>query len=201
MKLDIACGQNKQNGFTGIDIAKIDGVDIVHNLQSYPWPIKSDSVEEAFCSHYIEHIPAENVAGTNQDHLLKFFDELYRILKVGAKIRILAPYYSSIRCWQDPTHRRAISEYTFLYANKGWRVQNKLDHYPVQADFDFTYGYALDPEYAVRTTEVQTNAVKHYINAVSDIDVTMTKRAPEVLEEKSKSGRPAKVKGKRKRSR
>ena len=33
--------------------------------------------------------------------------------------QIWAPYYTSMRCWQDPTHTRAISEATFLYANKG----------------------------------------------------------------------------------
>lgn len=45
-----------------------------------------------------------------------------------AKATILAPYYTSMRCWQDPTHTRAISEASFLYFNKDWRVQNKLDH-------------------------------------------------------------------------
>lgn len=198
MKLDIACGQNKQNEFTGIDWAKTPSVDIVHNLRVYPWPIKSDSVDEAFCSHYIEHIPNTEIEGTNQDHLLAFYDELYRILKVGAKIRIVAPYYSSIRCWQDPTHRRAISEHTFLYANKNWRVQNKLDHYHVKADFDFAYAHMLDQEYALRAPEVQANAIKHYINAVSDIDITMTKVAPpeKPLKEEKKSGR---TKGKKSR--
>jgi len=164
MKLDIAAGQNKKEGFTGIDI--MPGSDIVHDLEQFPWPIESESVEEAHCSHYIEHTK----------DLFKFFDELYRILKPGAKCTIIAPYYSSIRAWQDPTHTRAISEATYLYANKGWREQNKLDHYPVSCDFDYTYGYAFHPAWQSRSEEARSFAVGHYINVVTDIMATLTKR-------------------------
>lgn len=166
MKLDVACGQNKKEGFTGVDIA--GDADIIHDLEVFPWPFEDNSVEEAHCSHFIEHTK----------DLFKFFDELYRIMKPGANCTILAPYYSSVRAWQDPTHTRAISEMTFLYANKGWREANKLDHYPIKADFDFSYGYALDPYWQLKSQETQAFAIKHYINVVSDIQVTMTKKAP-----------------------
>lgn len=165
-KLDVACGQNKPEGFIGIDIAKCKGVDIVHDLEKYPWPIKSDSVDEIHCSHYIEHTK----------DLLRWFDELYRIMKVGAKATIIAPYYNNMRCWQDPTHTRAISEATFLYANAEWRKNNKLDHYPISCDFDFTYGYALDPQWANRSEEARNFAIKHNTNVVSDIHCILTKR-------------------------
>lgn len=169
IKLDIACGQNKKEGFTGIDIIKMPGVDIVHNLEKYPWPIKSESVEEINCSHYLEHV----------SNLFQFFDEIYRVMSIGAKAHILSPYYSSMRAWQDPTHKHAISEATFLYANKGWRDINKLSHYDISADFDFTYGYNIDPYWASRNEEARNFAIKHYWNVVSDIIVTMTKRGPD----------------------
>jgi hypothetical protein len=57
MKLDIACGQSKAPGFTGIDIAALPGVDIRYDLRHFPWPIADASVEEAYCSHYLEHVP------------------------------------------------------------------------------------------------------------------------------------------------
>ena len=78
IKLDIACGQNKNPGFIGMDWTAADGVDIVHDLTVYPWPIEDGSVEQAFCSHYIEHIPMVEVEAhghTAQDALLAFFDE------------------------------------------------------------------------------------------------------------------------------
>jgi SAM-dependent methyltransferase len=166
IKLDIACGQNKQKDFIGVDIAKIEGVDVVHDLEIYPWPFEDESVEEAFCSHYIEHV----------GDLIKFMNELYRILTPGAKCIFLAPYYTSVRCWQDPTHKNAISEHTFLYYNEGWRKVNKLDHYNINCDFDFSYGYIVDPSFASRAKEAQEFAIKHYWNVVSDIQVTVIKR-------------------------
>jgi len=194
IKLDIACGQNKQEGYTGIDIAPCDGVDIVHDLWTYPWPIEDDSVEQAFCSHYVEHIPMEYIKFidgrpydgtlvhgapnqiTRKDALLAFFDEVYRILVPDGTITIIGPYANSDRAWQDPTHRRAINANTFLYTWKAWREGNKLDHYNVTCDFDFSYGYGFDPTWASRNDEARAYALKHYWNVANDIYVTLIKR-------------------------
>ena len=37
-KLDIACGGNKQEGFWGVDLRPLPGVDTVHTLEEFPWP-------------------------------------------------------------------------------------------------------------------------------------------------------------------
>lgn len=166
IKLDIACGQNKQPGFVGVDIAPCAGVDVVHDLEQYPWPFDDNSVEEAFCSHYVEHTKC----------LMKFMNELHRIMVPGGKVTILAPYYTSMRCWQDPTHTRAISEASFLYYNADWRKMNKLDHYPITADFDFSYGYVITSDWASRSEEARLFAIRHYWNVVSDIQVTLNKK-------------------------
>lgn len=166
MKLDLACGANKQEGFDGVDKVKVPGVDHVVNLEKFPWPFKADSVDEIWCSHYVEHTK----------DLIKFMDECYRILKVGGRMTVVAPYYSSMRAWQDPTHTRAICEATFLYFNKGWREANGLDHYGIKSDFDFTYGYAFSPEWATRSEEARLFALNHYINVATDIQAVMTKR-------------------------
>ncbi len=165
-KLDIGCGQNKAPGFFGIDIAKSDGVDMVYDLEKFPWPIPDNSVDEIFSSHYIEHTK----------DIIKFMEELYRIMKPGAKALIRAPYYNSVRAWQDPTHTRVISEATFLYYNKDWRVQNKLDHYPIHCDFDFSFGYDFTPDWAMRSEEAKAFALRHYTNVVMDIQVVLIKK-------------------------
>jgi len=165
-KLNLACGQIKVEGYFGVDIAPCETVDAVVDLEEYPWPIESDSAEDIICSHYVEHT----------SDLIKFMEEVYRILKPGGKVKFIAPYYNSMRCWQDPTHKRAISEATFLYYNKAWRDANKLDHYNIEADFDFTYGYDMAPEWANRSDEAKAFAIKHYTNVVNDIHVVLTKR-------------------------
>lgn len=186
LKLDIACGQVKghfdhtgqQNpdGWTGIDICATDAADIVHDLNQYPWPIADDSVDEARCSHYIEHTPHEvTYNGERIDGLIAFMNELWRILKPGGTCQIIAPYYSSMRAWQDPTHRRAISEMTFHYFKQEWLIANRLDHYPITADFFTSWGYNPNARLQGRTQEFGQVALATEINAVDDIVATMTK--------------------------
>ena len=58
-------------------------------------------------------------------------------------------------------------------------IDNLLDHYPVSCDFDFSYGYILDPAWQTRSQEAQAFAIKHYINVVTDIQVQLVKRPQE----------------------
>lgn len=169
LRLDLGCGENKREGFTGVDIAKVTGVDKVCNLFKFPWPWKSNSVSEIHCSHFIEHVP----------DFTAFMDECYRILKPGAQMTVIAPYYTSIRAFQDPTHLQTISENRFFYYNASWRKENKLEHYGIKSDFDFSWGYIFDPEVAARNQEYQAYAVKHLWNAVHDIQLVLTKRPPD----------------------
>lgn len=161
MKLDLGCGQNKQQGFKGVDIAPGLGVDFVMDLERYPWKeFEDDSIEEIHASHYVEHV----------SDLMQFMNEVWRICEDGAKITFVAPYYTSIRAWQDPTHKRAISEATWLYFNKAWRETNKLAHYPITANFDIIQMVAFfNPPWDKKTEEARQFAQQHYFNAVSDI--------------------------------
>ena len=201
LKLNLACGQSKIDGYFGIDIKPGDTVDATMDLEQFPWDIESESAEEIICSHYVEHTPTDTLAkrllkliaenndyehlqqkvaeidlNSPSDGLILFMDEVYRILKPGGRIKVIAPYYNNMRCWQDPTHKRAISEATFLYFNKQWRETNKLDHYGIQSDFDFVYGYDITAEWANRSEEARNFAIKHYTNVINDIHVTLTKK-------------------------
>ena len=168
LKYDFGCGQNKQEGYIGVDYVKTPQTDIVHDLTKFPYSFaKDNSADEIFTSHFIEHLTGED--------FIKFMDECYRILKVGGKCVFIAPYYNSIRCWQDPTHKQAISEAKFLYFNKGWRDANKLDHYHIKSNFDFTYGYNFSPAWASRNEEARQFAIANYTNVINDIYVTLTK--------------------------
>jgi len=210
-KINLACGDNRIEGYYGIDAFETEACDCVLDLQKYPWDIETESVEEIICSHYIEHINhdtvmkdlVESFAVSNNyeelrknflirvgyikekmrhpfmpsDGLFKFMEEVYRILKPEGKIRIIAPYYASIRAIQDPTHVRSIGEVTFMYFNKNWRALNKLEHYTTTTcNFDFVYGYNMQQEFLNKHVEQQTYAMKHYWNVIDDIDVTLTKK-------------------------
>lgn len=171
LKLDLGCGDNKREGFTGVDFVKTPSVDIVHDLFKFPWPFKNESVEEIHCSHFFEHVPARLRP--------KFMDECHRVLQPGGKITVIVPYYASMRAIQDFTHEwPPVSEGSFLYFNRGWREQNKLMHgpYKMQCDFDFGYGYTVDPEIQNRNVEYQQQAIRSNLNAVINLHVTLTRR-------------------------
>jgi|SRR5882672_1716226 len=192
MKLDLGCGQNKREGFFGVDVVETLATDAVWDLRRPPWLIgeeivllvvdgapvsrsrkklANDSVDEVFSSHFFEHL-----SGPER---MPFMDEMWRVMKPGAKATIITPFYSSSRAVQDPTHAwPPVCEASYLYFNKKWRDDNRLDHYPIACDFDFTCGYGIDGEVALRSEDYQRFAVKHYINSVLDLQVVLTKRAP-----------------------
>jgi hypothetical protein len=112
IRLDIGCGESKQKNWVGIDLRRCKGVDIVHDLQKFPWPIPSDSVLQALCSHLWEHIEPKN--------RIKFMDEIWRVMKVDGQLLLSVPYYSSFGACQDPTHYPCPNEATFTYFDPAW---------------------------------------------------------------------------------
>jgi predicted SAM-dependent methyltransferase len=176
-KVDLACGQNKKGeDWIGVDISKNSCVDIVHDLNKYPWPFEDNSVDEIHCSHYVEHIPHDIESEDKRDGLIQFMDEVYRILKPGGKMTIIAPYYTSIRAFGDPTHRRFICDWTFYYYSKEWRDNNKLDHYGIKSDFDITLEYYITNELTLKSEEIRNRAFKHDWNAIDDIIAKLIKK-------------------------
>lgn len=181
-KLDIACGQNKQEGFRGIDISDEVDADYVHDLTQYPWPIEDNSVEAAFCSHYVEHTPLEvkTAEGKTCDGLIAFMNEVYRILIPGAQFQILHPFVKSVRAFQDPTHRRFIPSETWWYFHQAWLKANGLDHYPINCDFEIISAVSeVVPPYNVKHELVQQFATNHYWEAIGDLSVMLKSLKPE----------------------
>lgn len=183
--LDLGCGQNKvtreqlvEQGIVksekvqiiGVDIAKVKGVDKVWDLTKFPYPFKPQSIDAVYSSHFIEHL-----VGSDR---VKFMEEIYRILKPKGRVRFIHPYYKSSRAVQDPTHQwPPICEESYLYFNKGWRDANKLDHYKIRADFDFTIFYSfMDNTWALKNEETRNFAIQHYFNVVADMIVDLTRR-------------------------
>ena len=107
IQLDIGCGSNKQKGFVGMDKRDIAGVDIVHDLEVFPYPIKSESCLIIIGSHIVEHIKPWL--------MLKFMDELWRILKFDGKLLLSMPYGISDGFVQDPTHCNPCNVATWQY--------------------------------------------------------------------------------------
>lgn len=168
-KLDLGCGDNKKEGYFGIDKHPTPSVDAVVDLLQFPWPIEDESVDEVHCSNFFEHVPAK---------LRKpFMEELHRILKKGGTAGVITP--CGDRALQDVTHEwPPIVTGSYLYYNQQWLKDNKLVHgdYVTKADFDYAYAYGMHPSVAMRNAEYQQYALTHLNNAASDLWVTLTKK-------------------------
>lgn len=109
LQLDIGCGQNKQPNFIGLDIRPLPGVDIVHDVEQYPWPLPDDCITQAICSHLVEHISPQKFGFIN------FMDEIWRVMKPGGRLAIICPHGNSQGFLQDPTHCNPCNETTWAY--------------------------------------------------------------------------------------
>lgn len=188
--LDLGCGQNKVTKDTlnqsmnvnvdvvlGVDWAKCEGVDVVHDLTKFPYPFADESIDVIYTSHFIEHLDGRTRA--------KFMDECYRILKTGGKMRHIHPFANSHRAIQDFTHAwPPICEHSYFYFDRNWREINKLTHgdYELISDFDFQIYYSwADNVWPNKNEETRNFAVKHYKDVIADLIVDMQKRAPGIV--------------------
>lgn len=167
IRLDLGCGPNKQAGFTGVDCRSFPGVDVVMDLGG-PWPWESDSVDEVFSSHFVEHLTAEQ--------RIHFVNELHRVLKKGHGARIITPHWNSCRAYGDLTHQwPPVSEFWFYYLKKSWRDQNAPHNDQYTCDFEPTWGYNPHPALVGRAEEYQQDALQWKKEAAQDIIATLIK--------------------------
>lgn len=174
-RVDLACGLRKKEGFIGVDKVQTESTDLMHDLMQFPWPFSNDEIYEFNCEHFVEHIPITLSSGENG--LIKFMEEAWRCLMPGGTIRIVAPYYSSIEAWQDPTHVRAISERTFVYFDQKAMDAASLKHYGIKANFEaISRIYRLHKECESYSEERRNYMIKYYWNVVQEFEITLRKK-------------------------
>ncbi len=58
--LDLGCGTKKTSHpsaqVIGVDRKAVPGVDVVHDLDAYPYPFQDSEFDMVFCNHIIEHL-------------------------------------------------------------------------------------------------------------------------------------------------
>lgn len=149
--LHLGCGRRKTIAELGLEVRRLDNQplaqpirlinldaspvvepDIVCELGKDPIPLPDDSVDLVIANHVIEHIgEIGKVEGW-----FYFWGEIYRVMRPKARLQFECPYFNSVWAWADPTHVRAISEYTFLYLNQdAYKVGGAIPDYRPPCDF------------------------------------------------------------------
>jgi len=103
--LDLGCGPHaKKEGAIGLDIRPAPHIDVVHDLNRFPYPFEENEFDWIEMSHIIEHV----------DRPLNLMNEVHRIAKNGAAVRIITPHYTSQLSYGDLTHYHHFGYITFL---------------------------------------------------------------------------------------
>lgn len=124
-KLNIGCGKDIRKGFVNLDFIKLDGIDVVWDLNKYPYPFENNTFDYVSAEHVMEHL----------DEPLKPLEELWRICKNKAIIHIIVPNYNSYLATIDLTHKHFYNYETYslnsvdgpagYYTNIKYRVKNR----------------------------------------------------------------------------
>jgi SAM-dependent methyltransferase len=109
VNIDLGGGSTSSAGFINVDIEDNPDVDVVHDLEEYPWPFPSNCADLLVASHIVEHI------NPHKNGFIKWMNEAWRILKPGGKMMVATPYAGSMGYWQDPTHVNGCNEVTWYY--------------------------------------------------------------------------------------
>jgi len=103
VKLNLGCGFNKLGGFINVDKFHACEPDLKVDLEIFPWPFDDSEADEVALIHSLEHLGQETRV------FLRIMQELYRVCKPNALIRIHVPHPRHDNFLGDPTHVRVIT--------------------------------------------------------------------------------------------
>ena len=101
--LHLGCGIKKIKGAVGVDIHPDTKADIIHDLNKFPYPFNDSEFDMIICDSILEHL----------DDIIKIIEEIYRIAKAGALVKIVIPHFSSDDAFTDVTHKHFFSSRSF----------------------------------------------------------------------------------------
>lgn len=103
--LRLELGGGKQEGFISLGPKG----DIVHDIESYPYPIPDNSLTIIKTIHVAEKINPLNGG------FITFMDELWRIMKYDGQLLISTFYAGSVGYWCDPCNVNGCTDETWDY--------------------------------------------------------------------------------------
>lgn len=118
--LIVGCGNRPRGGAVNLDVCLLPGVDVVHDLDSFPYPFEDESFDSIEAEDVLEHVV----------HFVAVVNELGRILKKGGKLWVRGPHCNyPEQVWADPTHLRAFAPRTFDNFDPDTRDGKLYGHY------------------------------------------------------------------------
>ncbi len=104
-KIDLGCGMSKEEDFIGIDIADIEDVDIVRDIDKHGLPFCDNSATVIRANSFFEHLV----------NFIFVMNECWRVLGKDGTLIGQVPNAGSGASFRDPTHKRWFKEGTLRY--------------------------------------------------------------------------------------
>lgn len=109
--LDVGCGKNKIKNAIGIDSHPDSSADVLHDLNTFPYPFPDSYFDQIYAIDVLEHL----------NDVIKVIEELHRLLKPGGGLKLQVPHFSSVHAFTDITHRHFFSTESFDYFCGGFK--------------------------------------------------------------------------------
>ena len=100
IKINLGCGKDIRKGWINVDKVKLEGIDVVHDLNKFPYPFDDSYADYILLKHVLEHL----------DDVVAVMNECHRILKPSGKLEIIVPYYKHKNAFTDPTHKHFFTD-------------------------------------------------------------------------------------------
>ena len=170
---------NPLPGFINVD--KYGTPDVLHDLETFPWPWPDDSVGLILLKHVLEHL------GETTEVYLKIIQELYRICRDKGQVYITVPHPRHDSFLNDPTHVRVITENgleLFSQAkNRQWAQEGRpnsplglflnVDFVVASATFVLTSSWQEKLDRKACSTEEIYEAIERYNNVVKETQIIL----------------------------
>ena len=116
--LDLGCGKKKRPGSIGVDYSDRHNADVIHDLNIFPYPFESNSIDQIYLDNVLEHF----------DKPMQVMEEVHRICKHGAFVKVIVPYFRSVWAYIDPTHQHFFAVDSFAYYDPDHIICQRYDY-------------------------------------------------------------------------
>lgn len=116
--LDLGCGKKKRPDAIGVDYSDRHDADVIHDLNVFPYPFDNDSIDYVYLDNVLEHL----------ERPMRVMEEVYRITKPGACVKVIVPYFRSVWAFIDPTHKTCFTVDSFAYYDPRHVICQRYDY-------------------------------------------------------------------------
>lgn len=116
--LDLGCGKKQRPGSIRVDNSDRHNPDILHDLNIFPYPFETDSIDFIYLDNVLEHL----------NNSMQVMEEIHRILKSEGVVKVSVPYFRSPWAFIDPTHKSFYTVDSFAYFDPRHIICQRYDY-------------------------------------------------------------------------